>query len=67
MRCPVDEHLGFRVYDWISRYSHVATLVKEDLTNRGFKVNYVKLYAAEEIHKKSDSGLVIAWSIVALL
>lgn len=67
MTTIIDDQLGFRAYDWRSRYSQVANLVKEDLTNRGFKVNFVKLYEAEDINKESDSGLVIAWRVSPVL
>ena len=63
MKTAIDEHIGFRAYEWCSRYSHVAKLVEEDLTTRGFEVKYVKLYQADEINDRSDTGLVIAWTV----
>ena len=63
MKTSVDEHIGFRAYEWSSRYWNVAKLVEEDLTTRGFEVKHVKLYQAAEINEKSDMGLVIAWSV----
>ena len=67
MKTAIDDQLGFSAYDWRSRYRQVANLAKEDLTNRGFKVNFVKLYEAEDINKESDSGLVISWSVSPVL
>jgi len=63
MKTSVDEHLGFRAYDWSSRYGIVAKLVEEDLRTRGFEVKHVKLYQAADINERSDTGLVIAWSV----
>lgn len=63
MKSSVDEHLGFSAYEWHTRYGHVAKLVQEDLTSRGFEVKHFKLYRAAEIKEKSDMGLVIAWSV----
>lgn len=63
MISPLDEHIGFRVHDWKSRLTHVATLAEEDLARRGFKVKCLKLYERTALFDKEDMGLCIEWSI----
>jgi hypothetical protein len=58
-----DNIIGFKAWDYSSRFPQVGYLVSRDLKMRGFAVNMVEVYTHKCHLKNCRGGVFVKWDI----
>jgi len=58
-----DNIIGFKAWDYASRFAQVSKLVRRDLEFRGFEVRKVEVYTHKCTQKSCRGGVFVKWDV----